>query len=352
MYSSRMATTLTVEKDCLKALSERANLHASSHKFSLPLRQPTVAISKAEHANLLATAQKYTNLCRNLYKGGISDDTLELLIQDDESSLDEDGTTTYSPADEVSNDEGCLSSSTNSSGSYSNEDILRRLNTHSQLRSSSPRQLYEREAKRTVLLYNLPYGVTHADLVNVIRAGCVLDLFLRRHDHSASISFVEESSAINFFRHVQKHGLYIHSQKVDIRWNERQFILYPHISYRIACGATRNLVLYNCQVGHTEEAIRNDLEHIHKLVVISVNFKNGNAHISTNSVPNAIVARTCMISRLTYKGCKIDWDADECSKPIPMPKYNFLKPQNARKPYVLYSNPFEVLGSEDSCSDE
>ena len=66
----------------------------------------------------------------------------------------------------------------------------------------------------------------------------------------------------------------------------------------------------------TEEPIRDDLDHIHNLVVISVKFKQGNAYISTNSVHNALFARSCMMSRRTYKGMRIWFSRDECAEPL------------------------------------
>ncbi len=48
----------------------------------------------------------------------------------------------------------------------------------------------------------------------------------------------------------------------------------------------------------TEDIIRDDLEHIHNLVVIKVEFVGSSCYIRTNSVHNAMFARTCMMSRL------------------------------------------------------
>jgi hypothetical protein len=66
-----------------------------------------------------------------------------------------------------------------------------------------------------------------------------------------------------------------------------------------------------------EGGIREDLEHIHNLIVISVTINKGDIYISTNSVHNALFARTCMMSRSLYKGLKIDWYPDECANPLP-----------------------------------
>lgn len=89
----------------------------------------------------------------------------------------------------------------------------------------------------------------------------------------------------------------IDNDQVDVRWNDRQFILPGHVASKIGLGATRNLVVRRCDPRLTEETIREDLEHIHNLVVIKVEMKGGSCYIRTNSVHNAMFARTCMMSR-------------------------------------------------------
>lgn len=83
--------------------------------------------------------------------------------------------------------------------------------------------------------------------------------------------------------------------QVEIRWNERQFMLPGHVAHKIYGGATRNFVIRNIGLKHTENSIRDDLDHIHNLVVIKLTFKGQDVHVSTNSVHNAIIARTCMM---------------------------------------------------------
>lgn len=69
----------------------------------------------------------------------------------------------------------------------------------------------------------------------------------------------------------------------------------------------------------TEEQIRDHLDHIHNLVVLDVYFQNRDAYILTNSIQNALIARTCMMSRSVYKGARFDWALDECAAPLPQP---------------------------------
>lgn len=91
---------------------------------------------------------------------------------------------------------------------------------------------------------------------------------------------------------------------MDIRWSERQFVLPDHLSRKINYGATRNLVLRSCHPRVTEASIREDLNHIFNLVLVSVRMSDGNCYISTNSVHNALFARSCMMSRMWVPFCE------------------------------------------------
>ena len=99
----------------------------------------------------------------------------------------------------------------------------------------------------------------------------------------------------------------------------------------------------------TEGQIREHLNHIHNLVVVDVYFKNGDAHISLNSIHNALFARTCMMSRTVYKGTRIDWGSDRCAAALPQPAMR-SRPPVMRVPSIPFSmtNTYALLdtGSE------
>lgn len=118
--------------------------------------------------------------------------------------------------------------------------------------------------------------------------------------------------------------------------------------------ASRNLVIYdiNQRPAITEAIIRHDLYHIHNMVVIYVQFSEGNAYISTNSVSNALYARTCMLSRTMYRGLEIDFYPDECDGEIgdmddSAPLHTLPPVEKDSKVY----NPYDVL-SVEWCEDE
>jgi hypothetical protein len=157
---------------------------------------------------------------------------------------------------------------------------------------------FDQKCTRTVLISNLPEGTTHADITDAVRGGILLDVFLRTHDRAVAVSFLHAADARYFFDHVRKHDLYIKNKRVSIKWNERQYTLAGHAIGKISGGATRNFILKGIDSHrHTEESIREDLDHIHNLIVIKIVFKDGNCYIKTNSVNYALFARTCMMSR-------------------------------------------------------
>ena len=99
----------------------------------------------------------------------------------------------------------------------------------------------------------------------------------------------------------------------------------------------------------TSDQIRDHLDHIHNLVVVDITFKHGDAYISTNSIHNALFAKTCMMSRTLYKGHRIDWYPDECAAPLPRPSAKI--PQMAPVKKTLPTNPYAVLGLDIVDSD-
>ncbi|KAI1186865.1 hypothetical protein F5B17DRAFT_402077 [Nemania serpens] len=223
--------------------------------------------------------------------------------------------------------------------------------------AQKPRPQYVRMCKRTIALCGLPPFVTLADVTGIMRGGQLLDIYLRGAEHTASVSFVQEEDAVRFYEHARRNDIYIRNKRVSIKWADRHFILPGHIASKITAGATRNLIIRRCGAHHTEDSVREDLEHIHNLIVVKVEFIGGSCYIKTNSVHNAMFARTCMMSRAKYKGSRIEWDADECDQPIEVVQKTSAKPLPQRgapaKPSVAGTrNRFDMLRLDDDDNNE
>lgn len=76
------------------------------------------------------------------------------------------------------------------------------------------RQQYARSAQRTIMVKNLSDRTTHKDIVDFIRGGLILDVYLRLHERSASISFVEGYAAQAFLAYVKRKDIYLHGKRV------------------------------------------------------------------------------------------------------------------------------------------
>ncbi|KAK3068751.1 hypothetical protein LTR53_013435, partial [Teratosphaeriaceae sp. CCFEE 6253] len=211
------------------------------------------------------------------------------------------------------------------------------------------------QERRTLYFAGLSDRTTHADLLSILKGGKLLSVNLRG-ERSATVTFLD--GAADFLAWAKRNDLYLHAKRIDVRWAERQFRLNGHIHHKILNGATRNLLVRGALAhGLTETRIREDMEHIHNLVVIGVAYRGDDAHVSTNSVHNALFARTCMLSRAAYKGCKVEFARDGCDAPLPVPVSKTTAPplpQASRKKKAPFANRFDVIGmdGEDDSSDE
>ena len=159
------------------------------------------------------------------------------------------------------------------------------------------------------------------------------------------------------FRKVAVRSTVLIARKVEFAWNDRQFVMPGHVAGKIQAGATRNLVVQGINPTITEDRIRSELDHIHNLVIIEIVFANNNARISLNSVHNALFARTCLMSRASYKGMRIEFYSDECAQPLP--SHQVLVRKEATKSQIKKPSPtinrFQMLnidGTEDESSEE
>ncbi|KAH7139202.1 hypothetical protein B0J11DRAFT_575121 [Dendryphion nanum] len=379
--------TVTIGRPYFEALLRRAEFHTPVHEFDPdPSLSNNVTISKAEHEYLLQAVREYNLLKSVLFRGGLTTETLHTLLSgevgtaDDLSGYDYNNSaweqkfitphsvpvtvTTPTPrSSELSPDsentavgDGLVQPRSRPRG-YNRERSFNQSESsldgpdRDDNRSSSIRRVPTHD-QRTVLITNLSDRTTHKDLVGIIRGGRLLDIFLR-NDRSATVSFVE--GAAEFLAYTKRNDIYLHTKRLEIRWNERQFHVPPHVANKIANGATRNIVVRGAAGKFTADQIRDHLDHIHNLIVVDIHFKNGDAYISTNSIHNALFARTCMMSRTLYKGLRIDWYPDECAAPLPRPTFKAptLIPSVSVK-MAPVSNPYAVLDMDgtESESDE
>ncbi|KAF6842685.1 hypothetical protein CMUS01_02877 [Colletotrichum musicola] len=386
--ASSVTDTVSIDRSYLDTLIRRLPKQSDG---DLPSPRPTVTVSRIEYDILLETARKFANLRGNLMKGGVTEDTLEVSRCLHGIQWQENAQHHATPPSEKVRDSSRPSepyprqpSSGTECYSQSGQHLRKTTpppstnqdwaetgaheisdpncspvghNHHPDLDHEEARVVlrpqYERMATRTVLIANLAEGTTHADITAVVRGGQLLDIYLRSHDRSAQVSFLCGADARKFFDYARRYDLYIKHKRVDIRWSDRQFTLTGYIANKVAKGATRNLVIRRCDHNVTEKVVRDDLEHIHNLVITQVRFEGGSCYISTNSVNNALFARTCMMSRAKYKGSKIDWGIDECAQPLEEQRVRPSSTQGHPQKHAMnpMANRFELLNLDGEDDD-
>ncbi|KAI0417624.1 hypothetical protein F5X98DRAFT_339901 [Xylaria grammica] len=397
-----MADPVTIDRDYFETLLRRSNHSLGATLFACG-DETIVPVPQKDYEELLLLSRQFANLKRSLLGAGVTEENIATLVQDASSVTQADPNvvvthtydhnrsdgrgarsklptsasqaasyTTYnSAANGTSGNMSCLnggptpytlegnhdwSSHEHLGGTFTpsySADGPTDVHIDSFHQIHKPQPLYARMCKRTIALCGLPTFTTLEDVTSVVRCGILLDVFLRSTEHIASVSFVREEDAVRFYEHARKNDIYIKNKRVFIKWADRHFILPGHVANKMAAGATRNLIIRRCGAHHTEDSVRDDLQHIHNLLVIKVEFIGGSCYIKTNSVHNAMFARTCMMSRAKYKGSKIEWDVDECDQPFEVVQKTSLRPQPpAKTPVAGTRNRFDMLRLDDDDNNE
>ena len=77
------------------------------------------------------------------------------------------------------------------------------------------RKPYEKHEQRTLIARKLRDRTTHSDIVDFLRGGLVLDIYIRAQDRTAAVSFVEGQHAQDFMKYVKRNDIYIRGKRVS-----------------------------------------------------------------------------------------------------------------------------------------
>jgi prepilin-type processing-associated H-X9-DG protein len=65
-----------------------------------------------------------------------------------------------------------------------------------------------------VVFKGLVDRTTHKDIVDAVRGGALLDVFLRPRERTANVSFVDGAAAQSFLTYARRNDIYIHEKRV------------------------------------------------------------------------------------------------------------------------------------------
>ncbi|OQO10813.1 hypothetical protein B0A48_04113 [Cryoendolithus antarcticus] len=378
---------VTVDKAYFDALLRRADFHTTAHGRTDPTN---ISISKLEYESLQRQSHEYDALKAALTQGGVTIETLELLVghvhhDERKDSATDLWTTSGAKQPDLSRRPSFRSNSVPevpymTTGGYSqNRNQPTRPDAYQRKWSyphagtppmddddeenlsmdgdavplddvSNAQHDGKVQDHRTLYFAGLSERSTYKDLLAVVKGGQLLSVLMR--GSGATVSFY--SGASDFLAWSKRNDIYIQNKRIEVRWAERQFRLNSHIATKIMTNnASRNLLIRSAaDKGHTESSIRADMDHIHNLIIISITFRGPDAHVSTNSVHNSLYARTCMMSRVAYRGCRIEFVVDECDVPLPV-HVKRVEPvrKETGKGKVMMANRFGLLNMDGTEAD-
>ncbi|KAK2737369.1 hypothetical protein FQN57_007548 [Myotisia sp. PD_48] len=381
-----MTSYVTIEKDYLETLLRKTENVLLSSKLGAP---QTITISKADHDDMIRKCREYENLKQALYRGGVDQKSIETLICSHEclptTTTTATGTTTT--ATPVHEDRQFTGRGERNYGAWQPRQSFDSRNSKNHAATPSSHQSFDNDndslpsddkldslfpgdagdgpstttssskqrssgENRTITFKNVPERATHRDVAAVVRGGALVDLFLRSRDRVASVSFAETKAAQDFFTYAKRVTIYILNCPIEVTWAERQYSLSSYLNTQLSYGASRNLIIRNIHPNITESMIREDMRHIHNLIVVDVKFERGNAYISTNSIQKASFARNCMMSRMPYRMVRVEYYPDDCAAALPkvsdQPKKEASRPL---KPLNPMANRFQMLNLDETDDD-
>ncbi|KAK7691833.1 hypothetical protein QCA50_005237 [Cerrena zonata] len=100
---------------------------------------------------------------------------------------------------------------------------------------------------RTVYLGNIHPETTAEDLCNSIRGGVLQSLRYMQDKHIAFVTFVDPAAALTFFQVASYQGLTLNNRRLKIGWGKNSGPLPPALALSVHAGATRNVYVGNIE---------------------------------------------------------------------------------------------------------
>jgi len=176
---------------------------------------------------------------------------------------------------------------------------------------------------RTIYLGNIHPDTSSEDICNAVRGGVLQSIRYMPEKHIAFVTFVDASSAFQFFQSTTFHGLTINNRRVKIGWGKNNGGLPPNIAMAVHGGATRNVYIGNIKdedwEEFHEERLRTDFGEFGEIELVNF-FKEKNcAFVNFTNIANAIKAIEIIKLKPEYANLRVSHGKDRCANPPRIP---------------------------------
>ncbi|TIA92948.1 hypothetical protein E3P99_00410 [Wallemia hederae] len=145
---------------------------------------------------------------------------------------------------------------------------------------------------RTVYLGNLSEETTAEELCNAIRGGILQSIRYLSDKHIAFVTFIDPTNALTFYQVASYQGITIHNRRLKIGWGKHSGPLPPQLALAVQTGATRNVYVGALTDMDTfnESKIRADFEIFGQVEQVNSLREKGCTFVNFTNLSNAIKA--------------------------------------------------------------
>jgi RNA recognition motif-containing protein len=170
---------------------------------------------------------------------------------------------------------------------------------------------------RTIYLGNIHPETTTEDLCNAIRGGVLQSIRYMQDKHIAFVTFVDPAAAMTFFQVASFQGLTLNNRRLKIGWGKNSGPLPPALALSVHSGATRNVYIGNIEdfEAFTEDRLKRDFGEYGDIELVNFLKEKNCAFVNYTNISNAIKAIEGIKTKADYANLRIAHGKDRCANP-------------------------------------
>jgi RNA recognition motif-containing protein len=170
---------------------------------------------------------------------------------------------------------------------------------------------------RTIYLGNIHPETTTEDLCNAIRGGVLQSIRYMQDKHIAFVTFVDPAAAMTFYQVASLQGLTLNNRRLKVGWGKNSGPLPPTLALSVHSGATRNVYIGNIEdfEAFSEERLKRDFGEYGDIELVNFLKEKNCAFVNYTNIANAIKAIEAIKTKPDYANLRIAHGKDRCANP-------------------------------------
>ncbi|KAG2135599.1 hypothetical protein BD769DRAFT_1627056 [Suillus cothurnatus] len=183
--------------------------------------------------------------------------------------------------------------------------------------AAGPNHFGGQTLNRTVYLGNIHPETTTEDLCNAIRGGVLQSVRYMQDKHIAFVTFVDPAAAFTFYQVASYQGLTLNNRRLKIGWGKNSGPLPPSLALAVHSGATRNVYVGNIEDFElfNEEKLKRDFGEFGDIELVNFLREKNCAFVNFTNISNAIKAIDSIKIKPEYANLRIAHGKDRCANP-------------------------------------